>query len=94
MALVITKIANTSLDAKAMRFVTVVSDESTSTITAASLGLDQIEFCGTFNPYMSFVAVSNSELSQHQIWSVDGDGSTLRCLLPYVGKTKMMLIGW
>jgi hypothetical protein len=96
MALTLTEDFRMEAGGRKFRFITVTHDESTSTFTAASVGLDQFEFFIAGTPYLASTAADVSALVGATDISIVGDNDTIKFGLPpkVASTTRLMLIGW
>jgi hypothetical protein len=94
MALTITEDFRYTAGGKQFRYVSVADDESTSTFTAASVGLSYCEYVGNIGMKFSSDIANGSILMQHMIATTDG--LTIEMGVPANAATikKYLLIGW
>lgn len=96
MTLTITEDFRYTAGGKQFRYISVTDDESTSTITAASLGLNVIEYVGNIGFKYSSDVANTSILTQHFIASIETDGLKFDMGVPSNAATikKYLVIGW
>ena len=96
MALTLTEDFRMTAGGRQFRFITVTHDETTSTFTAASVGLDQFEYFIAGTPYFASTAADVSAYIAATNVSITGDNDTITFGLPPKpgSTTRLMLIGW
>lgn len=80
---------------RVLKFITVTHDESTSTFSAASIGLDHIDFAMAGQAYIASEPADTSTLQSHESVTVTTK-NTIGWLLPpkAASITKLIVVGW
>lgn len=94
MALTITENFRYTAGGKSFRYISVTDDESTSTFTAASVGLTYCEYVANIGFKYSSDVADTSIVMQHFVATTDG--LTIEMGVPANAATikKYLLIGW
>ena len=93
MALTISEDFRMTAGGKAFRFMKITHDESTSTITAASMDLDYIDFVGDLGTYYSSDIAS---VAMRVVLSIITENTAIDFGLPAkaASTTRFFVIGW
>lgn len=94
MALTITEDFRYTAGGKAFRYISVVDDETTSTFSAASAGLNYCEYVGFLGIKGASDVLDTSILVQHMVATTDGLTIEMGVPADAPAVKKYLLIGW